>query len=351
MSVFMNPRLSGLKAYTPGEQPRDRTYIKLNTNESPYPPSRGVRKAINRQRIDDLRLYCDPEATALKGELARLYDKKPSEIFVSNGSDDILNFAFLAFGADGILFPDISYGFYEVFANLHGLPFEKVPLKSDFSIDVDDYCKKNKMVVIANPNAPTGMALPLKKIEKILKSNPENVVLIDEAYVDFGGESCADLTEKYPNLLCVQTFSKSRSMAGARLGFAIGNEELIADLEKIKYSTNPYNVNALTQAAGVAAVEDNGYYMRNCRRIIKTRAYTKKELEKLGFTVLSSKANFLFAKCEQFSGLELYLLLKEKGILVRHFEKERIKDFNRITIGSQKEMEAFIDAVKEILGA
>ena len=351
MSVFMNPRLSGLKAYTPGEQPRDRTYIKLNTNESPYPPSRGVRKAINRQRIDDLRLYCDPEATALKGELARLYDKKSSQIFVSNGSDDILNFAFLAFGADGILFPDISYGFYEVFANLHGLPFEKVPLKSDFSIDVDDYCKQNKMVVIANPNAPTGMALPLKKIEKILKANPDHVVLIDEAYVDFGGESCADLTEKYPNLLCVQTFSKSRSMAGARLGFAIGNEELIADLEKIKYSTNPYNVNALTQAAGVAAVEDNGYYMRNCRRIIKTRAYTKKELEKLGFTVLSSKANFLFAKCEQFSGLELYLLLKEKGILVRHFEKERIKDFNRITIGSQKEMEAFIDAVKEILGA
>ena len=350
MSEFFNPRLSGLKAYTPGEQPRDRTYIKLNTNESPYPPSKGVRKAINRQRIDDLRLYCDPEATALKGELARLYDKKSSQIFVSNGSDDLLNFAFLAFGADGILFPDISYGFYEVFANLHGLPFEKVPLKSDFSIDVDDYCKQNKMVVIANPNAPTGMALPLKKIEKILKANPDHVVLIDEAYVDFGGESCADLTEKYPNLLCVQTFSKSRSMAGARLGFAIGNEELIADLEKIKYSTNPYNVNALTQAAGVAAVEDNGYYMRNCRRIIKTRAYTKKELEKLGFEVLPSKANFLFAKCQKFSGLELYLLLKEKGILVRHFEKERIKEFNRITIGSQKEMEAFIDAVKEILG-
>ena len=287
----------------------------------------------------------------MKGELARLHDKKSSQIFVSNGSDDILNFAFLAFGAEGILFPDISYGFYEVFANLHGLPFEKVPLKSDFSIDVDDYCKQNKMVVIANPNAPTGMALPLKKIEKILKANPENVVLIDEAYVDFGGESCADLIEKYHNLLCVQTFSKSRSMAGARLGFAIGNEELIADLEKIKYSTNPYNVNALTQAAGVAAIQDNSYYMRNCRRIVKTRNYTKKALEKLGFTVLSSKANFLFAKCEQFSGLELYLLLKEKGILVRHFEKERIKDFNRITIGSQKEMEAFIDAVKEILGA
>ena len=351
MSQFFNPRLSGLKAYTPGEQPRDRTYIKLNTNESPYPPSKGVRKAIDRQRIDDLRLYCDPEATKLKAELARVYDKKTSQIFVSNGSDDILNFAFLAFGADGILFPDISYGFYEVFADLHGLPFEKVPLKADFSIDVSAYCGKGKLVVIANPNAPTGMALSLKKIEKIVKANPDHVVLIDEAYVDFGGESCADLTEKYDNLLCVQTFSKSRSMAGARLGFAIASEELIADLEKIKYSTNPYNVNALTQAAGVAALQENGYYMRNCRRIIKTRNYTKKALESLGFTVLPSKANFLFAKCEQLTGLELYLRLKEKGVLVRHFEKERIRDFNRITIGSQKEMEAFIAAVKEILGA
>lgn len=351
MSAFFNPRLSALKAYTPGEQPQDRAYIKLNTNESPYPPSKGVRKAINRQRIHDLRLYCNPDATALKEELANLYNKKPSEVFVSNGSDDILNFAFLAFGADGILFPDISYGFYEVFANLHGLPFEMVPLKKDFSIDAQDYCGKKKMVVIANPNAPTGMALPLKKIEKILKANPDHVVLIDEAYVDFGGESCADLIEKYPNLLCVQTFSKSRSMAGARLGFAIGAEELIEDLEKIKYSTNPYNVNSLTQAAGVAAVQENGYYMRNCRRIIKSRNYTKKELEKLGFDVLPSKANFLFAKSDRIGGRELYLLLKEKGILVRHFEKERIRDFNRITIGSQKQMEAFIDAVKEILGA
>lgn len=350
MSEFFNPRLASLEAYTPGEQPQDRTYIKLNTNESPYAPSKGVRKAMDSKRIDNLRLYCDPNATHLKEELAKLYNKKPSEIFVSNGSDDILNFAFLAFGADGILFPDISYGFYEVFANLHGLPFEAVALKKDFTIDISDYCKQNKMVVIANPNAPTGIALPVKKIEKILKANPGHVVLIDEAYVDFGGESCADLVEQYPNLLCVQTFSKSRSMAGARLGFAIGSEELIADLEKIKYSTNPYNVNTLTQAAGVAAVRENGYYMRNCRKIIKSRQYTKKELEKLGFLVLPSKANFLFAKTEKLGGEELYLRLKEKGILVRHFQKERIKNYNRITIGSQKEMEAFIDAVKEILG-
>ena len=350
MSEFFNPRLASLETYTPGEQPQDRTYIKLNTNESPYAPSKGVRKVMDGKRIDSLRLYCDPNATRLKEELAKLYNKKPSEIFVSNGSDDILNFAFLAFGADGILFPDISYGFYEVFANLHGLPFEKVALKKDFTIDISDYCGQNKMVVIANPNAPTGIALPVKKIEKILKANPSHVVLIDEAYVDFGGESCADLVEQYPNLLCVQTFSKSRSMAGARLGFAIGSEELIADLEKIKYSTNPYNVNSLTQAAGVAAVQENGYYMRNCRKIIKSRQYTKKELEKLGFVVLPSKANFLFAKTEKMDGGELYLRLKEKGVLVRHFQKERIKNYNRITIGSQKEMEAFIDAVKEILG-
>ena len=351
MSKFFNPRLASLEAYTPGEQPRDRAYIKLNTNESPFPPSRGVRRALNRQAVDDLRLYCDPNATELKERLARLYGKKPSQIFVANGSDDILNFAFLAFGAEGILFPDISYGFYEVFANLHGLPYEKIPLQQNFTVGVKPYCRQKKMVVIANPNAPTGLALPLRQIEKILQDNPDNVVLIDEAYVDFGGESCADMVEKYPNLLCVQTFSKSRSMAGARLGFAIGSEALIGDLETIKYSTNPYNVNSLTQAAGVAAVEDNGYYMRNCRKIIRSRLYTKKELEKLGFTVLASKANFLFAKSDEISGLELYRRLKEKGILVRHFEKERISEFNRITIGSQKDMEAFIAAVKEILGA
>ena len=351
MSKYFNPQLSNLEAYTPGEQPRGRSYIKLNTNESPYPPSKGVRKAINRQAVDNLRLYCDPNAAELKQALAQLYCKKPSQIFVANGSDDILNFAFLAFGAEGVLFPDISYGFYEVFAGLHGLSYEKIPLQENFTIDVKKYCRKGKMVVIANPNAPTGIALPLSKIRKILDANPENVILIDEAYVDFGGESCASLVEEYPNLLCVQTFSKSRSMAGARLGFAIASEELIADLETIKYSTNPYNVNSLTQAAGVAAVRDNSYYMRNCRRIIKSRLYTKKELEKLGFTVLPSKTNFLFAKSDAISGLKLYEKLKEKGILVRHFEKDGIRDFNRITIGSQQEMESFIAAVKEILGA
>ena len=351
MSRFMNPRLATLKAYTPGEQPQDRTYIKLNTNESPYPPSKGVHKVMRSGVIDNLRLYCNPDCTALKQELAKIYKANPAQIFVSNGSDDILNFAFLAFGADGINFPDISYGFYEVFANLHSLPFKTAPLKKDFSIDAADYCGKGKMVVIANPNAPTGLSLPLEEIEKILQSNPNRVVLIDEAYVDFGGESCAKLVQKYENLLCVQTFSKSRSMAGARLGFAIGAEALIADLEKIKYSTNPYNVNALTQAAGLAALQENDYYMANCQKIIKSREYTKKQLEKLGFEVLPSQTNFLFAKSDKIGGMELYLQLKAKGVLVRHFEKPRISGYNRITIGSQKQMQAFIAAVKEILGA
>ena len=349
MSEFLNPRLASLEAYTPGEQPQDRAYIKLNTNESPYAPSRGVRKALDRKRIDDLRLYCDPNATVLKEELAALYDKKPTEIFVSNGSDDILNFAFLAFGADGILFPDISYGFYEVFANLHGLPYEKVALKKDFTIDADDYCKENKMVVIANPNAPTGICLPVKKIEKILKANPDHVVLIDEAYVDFGGESCADLIEKYPNLLCVQTFSKSRSLAGGRLGFGAGSAELIRDLKTIQYSTNPYNVNAMTMAAGLGALEDEAYFRENCETIIKTREWTKSALEKLGFTVIPSKTNFLFAKHPAKDGGELYGQLKNRGILVRHFDTPRLKDYNRITIGSEQQMETLIQTLEEIL--
>lgn len=350
MSQYINPKLAAMEAYIPGEQPQDKRYIKLNTNESPYPPSKGVKKAVG-ETIEKLRLYSNPDATALKMALAELYGKKKEQIFISNGSDEALNFAFWAFGADGILFPDITYGFYEVFANLHGMPYEQVPLKEDFSIDPEDYCGKRKMVVIANPNAPTGLTLSVAQIEKILQANPDHVVLVDEAYVDFGGnESCMDLVEKYPNLLCVYTFSKSRSMAGARIGYAVGNPQLIADLEKIKYSTNPFNVSAMAQAAGLAALQENDYYMGNCRRIIRSREYTKKQLEKLGFTVLPAKTNFLFAKTEKLGGKELYLKLRDKGILVRHFAKPRTEDYIRITIGSQKQMQTFVATIKEILG-
>lgn len=350
MSKFLSQKLSKIEAYTPGEQPQDKAYIKLNTNESPFPPSKSVVEAIDSKQIEDLRLYCDPECKNLKAALAKLYNVETENIFLSNGSDDILNFSFMAFSQDGVAFADITYGFYEVFAELYDIPVTIVPLKDDFTIDTEKFYCQNKLIVIANPNAPTGMSIPISDIEKILESNPQNVVVIDEAYVDFGGESCAKLTKKHKNLICVQTFSKSRSMAGARLGFAIADKELIADLEKIKYSTNPYNINRVSQIAGTAAICDNDYYMENCKRIIENREYTITELKKLGFTVLPSLANFVFAKIDKINGKTLYEKLKEKGVLIRHFEKSRIKDYNRITIGSKNEMEIFILKLKEILG-
>ncbi len=349
MSKFMNSRLSSLEAYVPGEQPKDMAYIKLNTNESPFPPAPAVLAALDAEAAAKLRLYCDPEASLLKKALADAYGVLPENVFVSNGSDDILNFAFLAFGEGGVAFPDISYGFYEVFADLHGISAEKIPLAEDFSITPSDYFGKGKMVCIANPNAPTGMALSLDEVEAIVKRNQDSVVLIDEAYVDFGGETCAALTKKYPNLLCVATFSKSRSMAGARLGFAIASEALIADLEKIKFATNPYNVNSLTQLIGRVTVENQAYYDENCQKIIEARTYATDALRALGFTVLPSKANFIFAKSDEISGEALYLALRKRGILVRHFTKERIKSFNRITVGTMADMEALVAAVKAIL--
>lgn len=350
MSRFLDERFQNLVAYTPGEQPQDKKYIKLNTNESPYPPSNAVIEAINSDEVKNLRLYSDPESKKLKTAIAELYNVKKENVFVSNGSDDILNFAFMAYGKKGAIFNDITYGFYSVFAELHGVKADIIPLKEDFTIDTDILLGQNRFIVLANPNAPTGIALPLKVIEEIVKSNPDSIVLIDEAYVDFGGESSAELTKKYDNLLCVQTFSKSRSLAGARLGFAIANKKIIEDLEKIKYSTNPYNINRLTQAAGLAAIKDNEYYLNNCKKIIEIREKTKAELCALGFEVLASKANFIFAKSDKISGKELYEALREKGVLIRHFEKERIKEYNRITIGSKEEMEIFVSKVKEILG-
>lgn len=349
MSSFLNDRLQKINSYTPGEQPQDKKYIKLNTNESPFPPSKGVIKAINEVEIKDLRLYCDPDCKRLKKAIADLYNVETDNVFLSNGSDDILNFSFMAYGDSGAAFADITYGFYSVFAELYAVETEIIPLKDDFSLDIEGFLNQNKLVVIANPNAPTGMDIKLSDIEKILESNKDNIVLIDEAYVDFGGKSCVELTRKYKNLLCVGTFSKSRSLAGARLGFAIADKELIRDLETIKYSTNPYNINRLTQIAGEYAIKENDYYMENCKKIIKNREYTVTELENLGFTVLPSKANFVFAKSDKLTGEALYLKLKENGVLIRHFEKPRIKDYIRITIGSKAEMEAFITTLKDIL--
>lgn len=352
MSRFINDKYASLEAYTPGEQPRERKYIKLNTNESPYPPSDGVIKAISSAQVSLLNLYPDPTCKALKEKLAALYRVERENVFVSNGSDDILNFSFMAFcnGSDRpVKFPEISYGFYKVYADLYGVKYNAIPLKEDFSIDISDYFGNDGNVVIANPNAPTGIALSLDEVEKIVKANPDFVVLIDEAYVDFGGESCLSLVKKYDNLLVVRTYSKSRSMAGARLGFAFGSAELISDLEKIKFSTNPYNINRLTLLAGEAAVDDDSYYVDNCRKVADTREKTVADLKALGFDCTDSKANFIFAKSDTVGGEELYLKLKERGVLVRHFTNPKICEYNRITVGSPEEMNTFIKEIKAIL--
>ncbi|MBQ3181284.1 MAG: histidinol-phosphate transaminase [Clostridia bacterium] len=351
MSRFLNENLRTFKSYTPGEQPRDKKYIKLNTNESPYPPSPEVIQAVSANEVSDLRLYSDPTCKVLKEKLAKRYDVNPKNVFVSNGSDESLNFFFMAFCSkeNKVIFPEISYGFYKVFCELYGISYEQIPLCDDFSINVNDYIDVKKHIVIANPNAPTGLTLSTDEIEKIVKSNPDNLVLIDEAYVDFGGVSVIPLTKKYDNLVVVQTFSKSRSLAGARLGYAIGNKEIIEDLEKIKYSTNPYNINRLTLVAGAAAIDSDSYFMDNCEKIKKTREYTEQELKKLGFYSIPSSANFIFAKSDKISGEDLYLKLKEKGILVRHFSNPKICEYNRITVGSREQMETLIKALEEIL--
>lgn len=352
MSRFFTEKYASLTPYTPGEQPKDMQYVKLNTNESPFPPSPGVAAAVAAE-CGKLQLYSDPESTALRAKLAQTYGVKPEQLLVTNGSDEVLNFAFMAFADEKapLAFPDITYGFYPVFAELNRIPYTQIPLKDDFSVDPKDYMGINKTIVIANPNAPTGLCLPLSDIEAILQTNPDNVVIIDEAYVDFGAESAVKLVDKYENLLVTQTFSKSRSMAGARLGFGIGNEKLIADLNTIKYSTNPYNVNRMTEFAGVAALEENGYYMKNSQTIIRNRQWTTEQLEKLGFTVLASKANFVFAKTQRMDGEKLYLELKKRGVLVRHFTKARIAQYNRITIGTMAQMEILIKHIKQILEA
>ena len=351
MSQFLNGALRRLTPYTPGEQPRNQAYIKLNTNESPYPPSPGVLAALNRAEGENLRLYSDPEAVELREALAARYRVERESVFVANGSDEALSFAFLAYAADGrgAAFADITYGFYPVFAELYHIPVRIVPLKEDFTLDPEDYYGLHRTIVIANPNAPTGLALSRAQVEGILQANPDCVVVLDEAYVDFGGESCVSLTGRYPNLLVVQTYSKSRSMAGARLGYAIGDAALIQDLETIKFSTNPYNVNRLTLKAGQAALEDTAYFDRTRAAIVDTRAWTKQQLEQRGFAVLDSRSNFLFASTDRKDGETLYKKLKKNGILVRHFDAPRIQNWLRITIGTPEQMQTFMETLDKIM--
>ncbi len=351
MSRYLTPTLAGLSPYTPGEQPQDQQYIKLNTNESPYSPSPAVVAAVNAAEVEKLRLYSDPACAQLLAAAAEYHGLSPDEIMPGNGSDENLFFALRAFCDEQhpLAYADVTYGCYSVWCNLMHIPSHILPLEADFSIDPTKYYGLNETIVIANPNAPTGLALPRSAIEGILKANPNNVVIVDEAYVDFGGESCVPLIHQYDNLLVVQTFSKSRQLAGARLGLAMGNAALIADLNRVKFSLNPYNINQLTLKAGEAALKDTAYFDATRQKIMDTRAWTAKELANRGFSLTDSRSNFLFARTDRMEGGAFYRALKEKGILVRHFDSPRIADYLRITIGTQAQMEALIKALDEIL--
>lgn len=351
MSGFLSPEALRLDPYTPGEQPQDQQYIKLNTNESPFPPSPKVLEAVSRAEVGKLYLYSDPTCAALNAAIAKRYGLRPENVITGNGSDEILAFAFRAFcgTGKGVAFADITYGFYEAQAALFGLEATRVPLREDFSLNVEDYMDFPGTVVIANPNAPTGMAVPVSDIRRLLEGNPDRVVVVDEAYVDFGGESCAPLVLEYGNLLVTQTMSKSRSLAGGRVGFALGSQELINGLNRVKYSFNPYNVNRLSLLAGAAAVEDEDYFQSCCKTVQDNRAWTARALSERGFTVLPSSANFIFAGRGPISGGDLYRRLKANGILVRWFDKDRIRDFVRITIGSREQMEALVNMLDRLL--
>ncbi len=349
MSRFLSEKLNVLKPYIPGEQPQDMKYIKLNTNESPYPPAPAIAKALNENEVNNLRLYSDPELKDLIDAIAQYHGLNPKNVFCSNGSDEVLSFAFLAWGSRGVAYADITYGFYPVFTELYGLEETIIPLKDDFSIDYKDYLGLSKMCVIANPNAPTGKAISVDEIKEIAISNPDNVVIVDEAYVDFGAESALRLINNYNNVLVVRTFSKSRQLAGARLGYAMGSEELIGDLNRIKFSFNPYNVNRLTALAGRLSILDNDWF-ENCRaNIIDTREFTVNELRSKGFKVIDSLANFIFVKPCNISGEEYYLMLKKNGVLVRYFNKARISDYVRITIGTKEDMEILLNKTDLII--
>lgn len=351
MSRFLNKQYESLEPYTPGEQPKTEGLIKLNTNENPYGPSPRVLEVLNRAEISKLMLYPDPEASELVQAIADYYQLDGAQVMVGNGSDEILAFSFMAFQKESrkIYFPEPSYGFYKVYGDIFRAECNPIPLKEDLSIEPENYKNLDGTIIIANPNAPTGIALNLADIEDILRSNESNLVIIDEAYIDFGAKSCVPFLQKYDNLLVVQTFSKSRSLAGARVGFAMGSRELISDLNRIKFSFNPYNLNRLSILAAAEAIRDDDYFRKTREAIIRTRGEFTDKLTGLGFTVLPSSANFIFARSDRLSGQEYFDGLRERNILVRHFEKDPISDFVRITIGKEDDMNRLLDATRDLL--
>ena len=336
--------------YTPGEQPKKRDIIKLNTNENPYPPAPGVQKVLKEFETDRLRLYPDPASSELVDAIASEYGVRSSQVFAGVGSDDVLAMAFMTFfnSKKPILFPDITYSFYDVWAEVFRIPYETVPLDEDFQICIKDYQRENGGVIFPNPNAPTGVLMPLEQVEEIIRANQDVVVIVDEAYIDFGGVSALPLIEKYENLLVVQTFSKSRSMAGMRIGYAFGSEKLIAYLNDVKYSFNSYTMDQLTLALGKASVEDREYFKQTTDKIIRTREWTKEELKKLGFLFEDSKSNFVFVTHPKVSAKQLFENLKKENVYVRYFAKpERISNYLRITIGTDEEMQKLISLLKK----
>ncbi|MBE5929306.1 MAG: histidinol-phosphate transaminase [Lachnospiraceae bacterium] len=349
MSDWMK-NVRDVQPYVPGEQPKCENVIKLNTNENPYPPAPGVQEIINQANTDSLRLYPDPEASVLVNALAEYHGVSTESVFVGVGSDDVLAMAFLTFfnSDKPILFPDITYSFYDVWAGLFKIPYEKPALKGDFTINIEDYMKPCGGIVIANPNAPTSIYEPVNNIERIIAAHPDAVVIVDEAYVDFGAESVLPLVNKYDNLLVVRTYSKSRSLAGLRIGYAVGNEALINALNSVKLSYNSYTMNMPSLIMGTEAIKDEAYFRDTLHKIVTTREHVKAELSGMGFSVLDSKTNFLFAKHESISAKYIFEELRKENIYVRYFNKPRIDNYLRITIGTDDEMAVFLDTVKKI---
>lgn len=351
MSKYWSKTVKSIKPYVPGEQPKDRTYIKLNTNENPYPPSEKVLMAISNASNESLRLYPDPECESLRNTIAEYHNLKASEVFVGNGSDEILAFAFQAFfnPGDTILFPDITYSFYEVYASMFKINYRLIPLDYEFNMPVEAFFEENDGVIFANPNAPTGKVISLLDVRRILEKNTEKVVIVDEAYIDFGGESCVKLISEFENLLVVHTLSKSRALAGLRVGFALGNKDLIEGLNRVKNSINSYTLDRLALAGAGEAIKDDDYFHKIRRKIIDTREWISEKLSELGFKVINSKANFIFISHPSINARELFEKLKENGILVRHFNKPGISNYLRVSIGSDAEMDCFYKKVKEFV--
>ena len=357
MSKFWNDKIKEIEPYVPGEQPKDKKYIKLNTNENPYSPSEKVIEKIKSMSLKDLKLYPDPDVSELRKVIAEYFSKKIDEritkeqIFVGNGSDEVLALIFMTFfnKGDKVYYPDITYSFYPVYADLFDLKEVSIPLNENFEIEIDKYFGVDGHIIITNPNAPTSIALKLEEIEEIVKKNPNQLVVVDEAYVDFGAESAVKLVNKYDNVLVVQTFSKSRSFAGMRLGYAIGSGNIIEGLNRLKFSFNSYTIDRISIEAGIESFKDDDYFIKINAKIIETREKTVKKLKELGFKVLNSSANFIFISHNKVFAGDLYKQLKDNGILVRYFAKDRIDNYLRVTIGTDEEMEIFIEKLEKLL--